>query len=207
MDFSAFRKILAVNLKHNFRLPMGMALLIAVLTPVICNITGLNGQDAARPLEMFLCFAGAALLVPICLPEQDENIRDVIRSKKVDYLMVCGIRILYSVFFLALLTGGFVLVMGYCESDVTMAHFVGGFASALFLGAAGFAFAGFTGNVTVGYMAAFIYYLLNMALKEKLGVLFLFSMYAGKEGGKAVLLLLSAVVMVTVLVLMKRSAR
>lgn len=206
MDFSTIRKILAVNLKHNFPVHMGIAVLIAGLTGSLCNITALDYRSAAKPIETFLCLTGPVLLVPVCLPEQNENIRDVICSKRVDYLFVCAIRVMYSAFFLAVLIGGFVGVMRCCESNVTAAHFVGGFASALFLGAVGFATAALSQNVTVGYMAALIYYLGNMGLKDKLGNFFLFSMYAGKDNGKG-LLLLAAVVLLAVVFGMMRLRR
>ncbi len=203
MDLAAFRSILVVNVKHFFPVHMGLAVVLALLTPVLFNITGLDAQRAAQPLEMFLSLTGMVLLVPVFSPEQEEGTRDVIRSKKVDYLAVCQIRVLYSIFFLALLVAGFVLVMNACESQVSIRHFQAGFASALFLGAVGFAFAGISGNVTVGYMAAFIYYLCNMALKKKLGIFYLFSMCGGDNSGK-LLLVLAALVLMEAVFLWKR---
>lgn len=70
-------------------------------------------------------------------------------------------------------------MMHFWESSVTYRHFVGGFTSALFLGALGFATAGISGNAPAGYMVSLIYYIANFSLKNKLGKLFLFSMYAG----------------------------
>lgn len=203
MDFSAFKKILAVNIKHNFLVHMGIALLIFIFTTMLFHINALDYRNAAQPIEMFLSLAGAVLLVPVFFPEQDESIRDVIRVRKTDYLGVCVIRVMYSVCFLALLIGGFVLLMKFCECEVTVSHFIGGFASALFLGTVGFAFAGISRNVTVGYMAAFIYYIGNIGLKDKLGVFYLFSMYAGEDQGKWPLLLASVLGMALVFAFLK----
>lgn len=55
-------------------------------------------------------------------------------------------------------------------------------------------------------MAVLIYYLGNMGLKNKLGNFFLFSMYAGKDDGKG-LLLLAAVVLIAVVFGMMRLRR
>lgn len=179
MDFAAFGRILTVNLKHNFLPHFLAALLIAVLTPLILGISSLDEINAARPVEMMLSLTGIMLLTPIFLPEQNENIRDLIRSKKTNYLNVCIIRLVYSIITLALITGCFVLFMGFCESSVSIRHFIGGFISALFLGALGFFSAGLSGNATVGYMVSMVYYIANFSLKDKLGRLFLFSMSAG----------------------------
>ncbi len=188
MDSTLWLKIIKVNLRHNFLPHLLAALAIAACTPVVFEVSSLNGTLAAQPLEMLLSLTGAILLTPIFLPEQDENIRDLIRSKHTNYLAVCALRIAYSVLFLAVLLGGFTLLMRACESAVTVEHFTGALASALFLGALGFFGAGISGNVTVGYMVAMIYYIANFTLKEKLGNFYLFSMSNGAGEGKVFLL-------------------
>ena len=59
-------------------------------------------------------------------------------------------------------------MMYMCESAVTPRHFIGGFASGLFLGAVGFFFAGISRSVIVGYMAALIYYIANYAFGRRI---------------------------------------
>ncbi|MCH5194453.1 MAG: hypothetical protein J1F11_10860 [Oscillospiraceae bacterium] len=142
---------------------------------MLMGISALNEVQSARSLEMIMPLAGVILMTPVFHPEQDENIRDVVRSKRTSYLAVCVLRVIYSVFFLGMLCGGFVCVMGLCESAVTVRHFVGGFASGLFLGTVGFFFAGLGRSVIVGYMASLIYYIANYAFGR--GIVFdLFSM-------------------------------
>lgn len=199
-----FLKILRVNLLHNFPPHFAAAAAIALLTPAALGISALDFRGAAQPLEMLLSLTGAVLLTPIFLPEQNGDIRDVIRSKRVDYLAVCGLRVLYSVFFLAAMIGGFTLVMKLRESDVTAYHFAAGFASALFLGAIGFAVSGISGSVTAGYMSAMIYYIANFGLKDKLGIFFLFGMYFdGKAKMRLELTLASAAVILLTFAVMK----
>lgn len=173
-------KITAVNLKHNFPVHFIAAVLVALLTPVVFGISALDARAAAQPLEMLLPFIGAILFTPVFLPEQNAAIRDAIRSKKTDYLFVCFIRVLYSVVAVMLITAFFVLAMKRCESAVTVSHFVGSCASSFFLGAIGLAFAGLSGSVSAGYMAAVVYYIANIGLKDELGVCYLFSMCGGK---------------------------
>ena len=162
-------------------MPFASALGVLILTLLMFNITALQGTETARPIEFLLCFIGVTLLVPIFLPEQDKNIRDVICAKKINYFNILVIRILYSVAAMIILIALFVVVMKACESDVTVKHLIGGIASAWFLGAVGFAAAGITNNVTVGYMTAMLYYLANYGMKDKVGKFFLFPMsYSGR---------------------------
>lgn len=180
MGFSAAAKIVRINLRHNFLVHFCIALAVAVLTPLVFSISALDFASSARPLEMLLCMTGTVLLTPVFLPEQNENIRDVIRSKRFDYLSVCIIRVIYSIIALAAIIGVFVFVMKLCECDVTLAHFGAGFSSAYFLGAIGLAFAKFGGSPTVGYMASMIYYMLNF-IGSKLGSFWLFTMSNGMK--------------------------
>lgn len=210
MDFSSTFKILTINLKRNFLPHLGTALMLAFLTPLIWEISSLDKARAARPVEMLLSLAGAILLVPVFLPEQNENIRDLICSKKTDYLSICAMRVMYSIVSLAFIIGGFVLAMRFSESDVTLFHLTGGFASALFLGALGFAAAGISGNAAVGYMVSMIYYIANFSLKDKLGKFFLFSMSLSEDAdiaGKIWLLFAAVLLILTTLLLTTRPRR
>lgn len=193
MDFSAAAKIVGINLRHNFLVHFCIALTVAILTPLVFSISALDFTSSARPLEMLLCMTGTVLLTPVFLPEQNENIRDVIRSKRVDYLSVCIIRVIYSIIALAAIIGVFVFVMKLCECDVTLAHFGAGFGSAYFLGAVGLAFAKFGGSPTVGYMASMIYYMLNF-IGSKLGSFWLFTMSNGMKSVNFALIIWGTVI-------------
>ena len=156
-----------------------IALMIAFLTQALFGIASLDAREATQPLERLLSLTGTVLLTPIFLPEQDENIRDLIRSKRTDYLAVCAVRLIYSIFFLAVIMGIFAYIMQCFESAVTVRHFVGGFATALFLGSLGFFFAGISQNTVIGHMVSMIYYISNFGIKDELKNLYLFSMSAG----------------------------
>lgn len=181
MDFSRHGKILSVNLRYNFLPHFAIACIIALAVPMIFSISSLTARGAAQPLEFLLSFVGAFLFTPVFYPEQNKNVRDLIRSKRTGYLSVCLVRVIYSAAALAVIVGAMVLIMKLCESDVTWRHFVGAYASALLLGSVGLFFAGASGNVTAGYMAAVIYYLAGYAMKEKLGAACVFSMTLGMD--------------------------
>ena len=199
----AIIKILSVNLRHNFMPHLFIALLIAFLTPALFGISSLDAREAAQPLERLLSLTGTVLLTPIFLPEQNVNIRDLIRSKRMDYLAVCVVRLIYSIFFLAAIVGIFTYVMQCCESAVTVHHFAGGFASALFLGSLGFFFAGINQNTIVGYMVSMMYYIFNFGIKDELKNLYLFSMSAGSFTEKYWLIGGSVVLIIVTFVLLK----
>ena len=178
-----YGKIISVNLVHNFLSPFVLAVCLVIITPFLFNINALSSREASRPLEFWLCFVGVILLVSVFLPEQDKDIRDVIRTKEFDYDNLCIIRLLYSVAAMIILIVLFAGIMKLCESDVRTYHVLGGIASAWFLGAVGFAAAGLTDHVMAGYMVSLLYYLANYGLKEKLGKFFLFPMtYSGNAG-------------------------
>ncbi len=179
MDLPFTLKILSVNIRRNFLPHFAMAIIIALLTPVVFNISSLDSKSAAQSIEMLLSLTGTVLLTPVFLPEQDENIRDLIRSKRTDYTYICMLRVIYSVLALAVIICGFVLVMHSCESDVTIRHVAGGLATALLLGSIGFFAAAVSGNTPAGYMASLMYYIANIGLKDRLGKLYLFSMSTG----------------------------
>lgn len=181
MDFSRRAKIVSVNLRYNFLPHFAIACLIALSVPMIFSISSLTERGAAQPLEYLLSFAGAFLLTPVFYPEQNKNVRDLIRSKRTGYLSVCLVRIIYSAIALAFVVGTMVLAMKLCESAVTWRHFAGGYTSALLLGSVGLFFAGASDNVTAGYMATVIYYLASYAMKEKLGAACIFSMTMGMD--------------------------
>ena len=199
----AIIKILSVNLRHNFMPHLFIALLIAFLAPALFGIASLDAREAAQPLERLLSLAGPVLLTPIFLPEQNDNIRDLIRSKRTDHLAVCVVRLIYSIFFLAAIVGVFTYVMQCCESSVTVRHFAGGFASALFLGSLGFFFAGISQNTIVGYMVSMMYYIFNFGIKDELKNLYLFSMSAGSFTEKYWLIGGSAVLIIVTFILLK----
>ena len=122
----------------------------------------------------------------------------IYEKKRTGYLSVCLIRLLYSLFFLAVLFGLFLWRMDCLESVVGLRHFIGGYGSALFLGALGFFSAGVSQNSIVGYMVSMIYYISNFILKDDLKNLYLFSMSAGSYqekywliGGSAILFLVT----------------
>lgn len=189
MKLSGWAKILAANLRHQFPAHLALAAGIVLVTPLLFSLSALNAREAAQPLEQLVSMTGMVLLTPVFLPEQNEAIRDVIRSKRVSYLAVCVLRVAYSALALGGLVALLVLGMKLGECDVGVAHIVDGFAVAFFLGAIGVALAKLGGSPIAGYMASLIYYLCNIGMKDKLGKFYLFAMSGGEQSNARFLLL------------------
>ncbi|SDA28201.1 hypothetical protein SAMN02910447_01946 [Ruminococcus sp. YE71] len=184
MASECLRRCFAINLKANSLPHIIVMVLLTVMTPVVFGLSSLTRENAAQPLEMYLVLTGTVLMTPVFLPEQNENIRDTVRVRRMSYLSVCMMRIAY----LALLTvvpyAVITAVMHLSESAVTAGMMFGGIATALFLGSIGLAAAGISGNVFIGYMASLIYYVLNFFGKDKLGVFYMFSMSSREDISK-----------------------
>lgn len=177
-------KVLCMNLRHHFVLPFLAALGVLVASFIVFGVTGLTEQEAAQSLELLVSWVGPVLLTPIFLPEQNREIRDVVRSKRTDYLVICGIRAGYSVAALILCVSLYIGLLKINESQVSGRLLFGAVATALFLGAVGMLSAGISDNAAVGFMVAMMYYLVNYGMRERLGVFYLFGMRGGEYAGK-----------------------
>lgn len=202
--FGSYGNILKVNLRHQFPGPALAALALAVLTGLVFNLNALESAAVAKPLELLLIWIGPAVLVPVFGPEQNPEIRDVVRTRRIDYLQVCVLRIGYSALTVALLSVLFTGMMKAGESQVLPYHLWGSICSALLLGAVGMAVAGISGNTAAGFMVCMLYYLASYGMKNKLGVFSLFSMTGGMMTGKGWQLLAAFFLTVLTMVVMGR---
>ncbi|MCR5600769.1 MAG: hypothetical protein K6G33_08535 [Ruminococcus sp.] len=193
MALCSLARVAYSDVKHNFIIHYLIAAAVVFTAPVFFSYAELNERQAAQPLEVIISLIGCILLTPIFMPEQNESIRDVIRSKKTAYYFICLIRLILSFAVLAVLIGCSVLYMKHCDSKVTFRLFSGTLSSAVLLGAIGFFAAGVADNVIIGYMASLFYYMINFTLKEKMGVFYLFSMMQGSFEEKKWLIMLSLV--------------
>ncbi len=189
-------RIVYSDVKHNFLIHYIVAVCVLLVSPVFFSLSMLDSVLAAQPLEVFVPLIGIVLMTPVFLPEQNDSIYDVVRSRKVDHNIVCILRLLFSVIIAAVMIGAYVLFMKHCDSDVTIKHFIGSFANAFILGAVGFTFAGLSRNVIIGYMASVIYYMLNFTLGTKLKDFYLFSMIHGGFEEKKCLLIVALVLII-----------
>lgn len=199
-----FGDIVKTNLRRQYPGPALAAVALLALTRLVFNLNALEGDAVAKPLELLMVWIGPALLVPVFLPEQNPEIRDVVRTRKTDYLQICILRIVYSVLTVLALTLLFTGMMKAGESEVLPYHIWGSACSALLLGAVGLAVAGISGSTASGLMACMIYYLASYGMGRRLGNLSLFSMSRGQMSGKGWQMLTAVVLTAATLAVMRR---
>lgn len=199
-----YGSILKTNLRHQFPWPALSAAALLILTKLMFNINSLEGAAVAQPLEMLLVWIGPALLATVFLPEQNLEIRDVVRARQTGYLPICLLRLLYSGLTVILLVLVFTGIMKAGESQVLPYHVWGSVCSALLLGALGLAGAGISGNAAGGLMVCMLYYLASYGLGRRLGVFSLFSMTKGYMEGKGWQLAAAVALTAGALAVMKR---
>jgi len=202
-----YGNILKVNLRRQYPWPALAAVVLLVLTKLLFNLNALEGAAVAQPLEMLMIWIGPALLVPVFLPEQNPEIRDVARARRTSYLQVCLLRILYASLTVIVLTLVFTGIMKADESQILPYHIWGSVCSALFLGAVGLAAAGISGNTAGGFMVCMLYYLASYGMGRRLGVFSLFSMTKGRMSGKGWQLLAAVALVAAALAVMRRKKR
>lgn len=196
-------QIAKVNLRHNFLPLLLLSVIIMMLTPALFGITHLDSKATAVPLEMFLSIIGIILLVPIFQPEHDDEIKDIIASKYIDSTYIHLIRVVYSVVGIIVLVLIFSLFMLLCGCEITMALICGTIADAMFLGSMGLLALAITGNLPVSFMVSLLYYVINIAMKSKLGNFNLFAMMDGNYKPNSYLFVAS-IIFITISVSIKR---
>lgn len=176
-------KLAASFVKRQYYPHLLLLLLFVAFSGGFVSFRGLESQQAAKVMEMYVAFIGILLFTPLFMPEQDKEIWDLARSKGTAMWKVYFLR-----FFLALVNCLFVIILflscmirGGSEFDfITL--FRGACCEILFLGSIGFFASAVTNQVVIGYMLAVIYFALNMGGGKYLGNFALFQMMQGKYG-------------------------
>jgi len=81
-----YLKIANVNLKFNLFPHMIVGICLCLVTPLIMGVKNLDSVNTAKILDVYVSLLGIIVLVPIFMPEEDEDIKDLIKSKKNLYL-------------------------------------------------------------------------------------------------------------------------
>lgn len=153
------------------------AIVFALLSPFVFSVKNLDSVSASMAIERFFSLFGIILLTPVILPEQSENIHELICSKRASYPKTIALRYLVLLPLLIFLSTGICVVMKLGGSDFPMLRFVfGGTVTAFSLGALGFFAYCISGNWIAGYLAPVCFFTLNMGSAKMLGNFYLFSL-------------------------------
>lgn len=162
-------QIVKINLKH-FLLPhLLLCIGLMVLSPLFMGIENLDPSRTARVLEMFTALMGIIILTPICFPEQNNDIRELIEAKYISYTKVILIRILANILCLMLIIGLYIIWLKYNNCTFPMMkYYLGTLAEAFFLGGLGFCSFVIFNQIAVGYLLPIMYYIMAFGSGKKL---------------------------------------
>lgn len=170
-----------INLKHHIPLHLLVCILLLGISPLLMGVANLSAEDTAKVLERYVALLGIILIVPVFLPEQDKNLRDLVYAKYRSASSVYLIRLLGNGCLLALFLGGYLWMLrrGNCTFP-TAAYFLGTYAEMLFLGSIGLCCYGLFDHLVAGYMASMVYYITALGSGPKyLKMFYPFSMSMG----------------------------
>lgn len=176
-----YLNIAKINLKFNLLPHILAALAFCLFAPVIMGIENLDTIQTAQVLEVYIALIGIVLLIPIFLPDQNKDIRDLTESKKMPVYIVHLIRLIEAIVILALFILGIVFILKQkgCEFPI-LQFFAGIMAEAVFLGSLGILAYSFSDTLPVAYMVPLLYYIICYGGGKKyLGQFYLFSMING----------------------------
>lgn len=155
-----------------------LTLLYSCLIPAICGIGNLDQMHAAQCLEKFAAIIGIFLFTPICKPEQELEVREMVVGKKVSYTKILILRLITAMIITALILISLCGIMVLLHSDFPFVLYIyGAYATMLALGGVGFVVSSLSRQCILGYMISFGYFLLNwLGIIDAECVLYLFSM-------------------------------
>lgn len=170
------------NLRHNMFFTVAAVAIMAAVSPLVLGLNNLDAVQSAKVLEMYAVLAGIILFPPLFLPEQNQDLRELVMSKYTSQAVVCIVRLVQAMVILVLVILFFFGMMKAGGSVFPGGkYFFGTFAGAMALGGLGILVYGFSDNPVIGYMAPLIYYLINYGAGEKyLKNFYLFSMMKGE---------------------------
>jgi len=142
------------------------------------GIENLDAQKSAQVLEMFAALFGIIMLTPLCLPEMDNDIRELVESKYVPYIGVVIIRIMEALFFLMVIIALYTIMLKLNNCTFPfLKYLLGTFAEAYFLGGLGFCACVVFNQIAIGYLLPVMYYIMAIGGGKKLlGSFYPFSM-------------------------------
>ncbi|MEG0842958.1 MAG: hypothetical protein RSD22_03595 [Romboutsia sp.] len=186
-----YLKIAKVNLKFNLFPHIIAAVSLCLISPIIMGVKNLDSINSAKILEMYISLLGIIVLVPLFMPEQDNNIRDLIKSKKESIAINYLIRITQAIIFLVIIVLVFLVFLKSENCTFYFGkYFYGTISTCIFLGGLGTFVYSIVDNIAVGYMVPILYYMLCYGTGRKyLGKFYLFSMMQGNYINKNYLLI------------------
>lgn len=201
-----YLKIAKVNLKFNLFPHIIVAVFLCLISPFIMGVENLNYSDTAKILDVYISLVGIILLVPLFFLEIDNDIRDLVRTKKESTLLLYIIWVMESISLIFIIVCGFLIYLksGNCTFPFWK-YFYGTISTCIFLGGMGVLVHAVIDNLAVAYMIPTLYYILCYGSGDKyLGKVYLFSMMKGNVEDKIYLLVLGVIMILASILLRNR---
>ncbi len=156
--------IIKVQIKLELVKKVLICIVYLFLLTVLFSIKNLDSYYSTLIIERFLCIIGIILITPLCLPEENFGIYEIVGTKKTSYFKIITIRMFLSIFtmFIFILLFSLVLKLNNCDF-IFFKTVIGSFITALFLGSLSFFVYCITKNIISGY----IFSLSNNSFTEK----------------------------------------
>lgn len=174
----------------------------------VVSFRNLAASQSAKVMEMYVIFIGILLFTPLFMPEQDREIWQLEQSRKTPMWQLYSIRILLATVMLLAIVSVFVGVLWSQGSEIEVwSLWSGSVCEILFLGSIGFAVSGMTNQVILGYMAAVMYYAVNIGNSKIFGPFALFQMSRGNYDFRMEMLLITVVLLTAGIVIRERRSK
>lgn len=176
-----YGKLTLSFVKRHYYPHLLLLLLFVVFSGGFVSFKELESLQAAKVMEMYAAFSGILLFTPLFMPEQDKEIWDLERSKGTPMWKIYLPRILlaFGVCLLVILLFVGLMERGGGDFDAGIL-FRGSCCEILFLGSIGFFASAVTNQAVIGYMAAVVYFAMNIGGGKYLGKFALFKMMQGE---------------------------
>lgn len=202
-----YLNITKVYLKYQFLPHIVVAIVMCAVSPFIMGTENLDYISCAKILEIYISLLGIILFVPVFYPDQDQDIKDLILSKKESISTLHAIRIIEAVTILGLFIYLYLtfLKAGNCQFPFAQ-YYYGTMSSCIFLGGIGILAYSIIDNISVAYAIPILYYLICYGSGYKyLGKFYLFSMMTGTVEDK-IYLMIGGIFMIVTGVLIRRKS-
>ncbi len=175
--FRKFSDVTRVQIKSFLWVNVLLALAFVTAVPLVFGTKNLDSVASSYVLERYISLIGIILLTPLFSPESDKSIAELVESKYTSPAFIYIARLFVSAIVLVIFVSVSIWVMrlGNCEINVAQFSF-GTLATALFLGALGFAAFSISKNIVVAYMLPIIIYMLNIFVGNRMKGFYLFSL-------------------------------
>ncbi|MGN0144374.1 MAG: hypothetical protein ACI398_05280 [Clostridium sp.] len=191
-------KLVKINREIWFKNSFILAIFLMVFTPMLFYIKNTDVNTAATICDTYFSLFGFIFMVSIFLPEEKENVLELINCRTINsrivYLIRLVIAIIASLFFISVS----IYILKLLGGNFPIEKYIyGSFSTAMYLGAIGLFVASITGESILGYLAAISYVLAEYVAKgDYINDIYIYSMTKGEFYQKKYLITAAVILLI-----------